>query len=88
VNWGLKNVLGRVFKCYLFGMIMCLAIPGKVVEIDGEDVIVDYITEKREVKTLLDVRLGDYVIVGGKMILEKVPETDALHTIEIFGKLK
>ena len=80
--------MGEVFKGDLFGIVMCFAIPGKVVEIEGDNVVVDYVTEKRDVKTLLDVEVGDYVIVGGKMILEKVPEKDALHTIEIFGKLK
>ena len=88
VDWGLKNVLGGFFKCDLYDIGMCLAIPGKVVEIDGDYVIVDYVSEQRRVKSLLDVDVGDYVIVGGKMILERVSEADALCTIKIFGQLK
>lgn len=77
----------KVFICVWILRSMCLAIPGKVVEIDGDDVLVDYVNEKRVVKTLLDVEVGDYVIVGGKMILEKVSKEDAIHTIKIFEGL-
>jgi len=62
---------------------MCLAIPGKVVEIDGDDVIVDYVTEKRKVKTLLDVKEGDYVIVSNGIIAEKVLKEEAENFLEM-----
>ncbi|MCF7910290.1 HypC/HybG/HupF family hydrogenase formation chaperone [Candidatus Pacearchaeota archaeon] len=58
---------------------MCLAIPGKVIEIkeDGS-CIVDYETEKREAKIFTDdIKLGDYVIVSQKIIINKVPEEKA-----------
>ena len=64
---------------------MCLAIPGKVVEINGEDVIVDYQAEKRQVKNFLPLKLGDYVVVQGGFIIKKVPEKEALEAIEMIA---
>jgi len=65
---------------------MCLAIPGKVIEIKGEDVVVDYQAEKRQVKNMFDdLKMGDYVVVQGGFIIKKVPEKDALEAIEIIA---
>ena len=63
---------------------MCLAIPGKVIEMNGEDIIVDYGAEKRNVKNLFDgLKVGEYVVVSGGFVIKKVPEKDALETIEL-----
>ena len=63
---------------------MCLAIPGKVIEIKGEDVIVDYQVERRKVKNLFDdLKIGEYVVVSGGFVIKKVPEKEALETIEL-----
>ncbi|MFC1731417.1 HypC/HybG/HupF family hydrogenase formation chaperone [candidate division KSB1 bacterium] len=62
---------------------MCLAIPGKVIEVKGEDVIVEYPGEKRDVKDVgLGVKKGDYVIVQAKIVVQKVPEQDALESLK------
>lgn len=62
---------------------MCLAIPGKVVGIKGEDVTVEYPNEKRAVKNIgLEIKKGDYVIVQAKMVIQKVPEKEALESLE------
>lgn len=61
---------------------MCLAIPGKVVEINGDEVTVDYGSEKRKVMKVFEVNLGDYVIVSNKIIIMKVPEQDAINAIK------
>jgi hydrogenase maturation factor len=58
---------------------MCLAFPGKVIEIKPNgDCVVDYIAEKRTAKILTDdIKLGDYVIVSNKVIVTKVPKEQA-----------
>ena len=61
---------------------MCFAIPGKIIEINGNEVIVDYEVEKRKARALFDVEKGEYVIVNSGIIIKKVPEKDALETIE------
>ncbi len=64
---------------------MCLAIPGKVVKVDAEKgtATVDYEVEQREAGTVLvpDVTVGDYVLVQAKMIVQVVPEQQALDAL-------
>ena len=64
---------------------MCLAIPGKLVEIKGENAIVDYEGEKREAKLMNpDIKVGEYVVVQNKLILQSVPEKEALESIKLW----
>ena len=61
---------------------MCFAIPGKVVEVNNDDVIVDYQVEKRQVKNMFDdLKVGDFVVVQGGFVIKKVPEKEALEAI-------
>lgn len=62
---------------------MCLAIPGKIIEIkENKDCIVDYIAEKRTAKIFTDdIKLGDYVIVSNKVVVMKIPKDQALDYI-------
>ena len=56
---------------------MCLAIPGKVIEIDKDNqkCTIDYGSEKRSATILLnDVNVGDYVIVSQKIVIKKLDE--------------
>mgnify|MGYP000252812182 CR=1 FL=1 len=48
---------------------MCLAIPGKIIEVDEEgNCVVDYVAERRGAKILMDgFGVGDYVIVSNKI---------------------
>jgi len=60
-----------------------MAIPGKIIEINGDTAIVDYGKEKREVKLLNpEIKVGDYVVVQNKLILQSIPEKEALEAIE------
>lgn len=61
---------------------MCLAIPGKVIEVNGDNAVVDYSGEKREVKNYLGVNLGDWVIVSNKIIVVKVPEAQVKKYVD------
>ncbi|MCW8904405.1 HypC/HybG/HupF family hydrogenase formation chaperone [Sedimenticola sp.] len=67
---------------------MCLAIPGKVVEIDA---ITDMATVsvgnvKKEVSTALveDVALGDYLLIHVGYALNKISEEEAANTLRLF----
>ena len=67
---------------------MCLAIPGKVIKINKENAIVDYLGEKRTVDcSLVDCKIGDYVIVQNKFIMQKVPEKEALEQLKLWKKI-
>lgn len=68
---------------------MCLAVPGKVIAIDGEKAIVDYgITRRRASNRLCGAKLNDYVIVRGKIILEIVPRVQAVSTLREFARVE
>ena len=63
---------------------MCFAIPGKVVEIKDDLVFVDYDSEKRVVNVkLVDVSVGDWVIVKNKIVLRKVPKEEVNKIFEV-----
>lgn len=67
---------------------MCLSVPGKITEIKGETAIVDYQGEKREASLKLkkDVKVGDYVIVNAKFVMEKIPEEEAKKALEVWDE--
>jgi hydrogenase expression/formation protein HypC len=57
---------------------MCLAIPGKIVEVGENYFVVDYESEKREVNfSMVEVAVGDYVIVKAGVIIAKVNKETA-----------
>lgn len=65
---------------------MCLAVPGKIVKIDGDDATIDYIAEKRTGKLIEEgYKEGDYVIVQGGIVVMKVPEKEAKAALETYS---
>lgn len=60
---------------------MCLAVPGKVVEIDGEVAQVDIGGIRREASLALvakmGVKIGDYVLIHTGYAITKVDESEA-----------
>ncbi|HNV93858.1 MAG: hydrogenase assembly chaperone [Candidatus Methanofastidiosum methylothiophilum] len=67
---------------------MCLAVPGKVEKIKGDVGIVNFNGVKREVRLdLVDVKIGDYVIVHTGFAIEKMDEKDALESLDIWKEL-
>jgi len=52
---------------------MCLAIPGKIIEIKGDTAVVDYGGVERRAKIIHgNYGVGDRVIVSNKIIVEKI----------------
>lgn len=70
-------------------MSMCLAIPGKVISIEGRDGMVDFggVTQKVRVDLISDLRVGEYVIVHTGFAIEKLDEEDALETLRLWEEL-
>ncbi len=57
---------------------MCFAFPGKILKIEGTEALIDYESETRTAHLISDgFKEGDYVIVQGKIVLEKVRKEDA-----------
>ncbi len=66
---------------------MCLAIPGKIVSIEKDVATVDYGSENRKAKIIEgDFKKGDFVIVQGKIIIEKVPEEQVQGWLDVVRK--
>lgn len=62
---------------------MCLSIPGKVVEI-GEKIVVSYGNEKRIAElSIVDINVGDYVIISNKIIMQKIDPKKAREFLEV-----
>ncbi len=64
---------------------MCLAVPAKVVERDGEQAWVDLAGTRVRVSLVLtpDVQVGDYVLVHAGFAIEHVDEQEARETWEL-----
>ena len=63
---------------------MCLAIPGKIVSIDGNSALVDFdgIEQKIIIALVLNPEVGKYVIVHAGYAIEQMEEKDAMEAIE------
>ena len=70
---------------------MCLAIPGKIVEIDvnKQHALVDYGdgTKRKANITLVDVKKGDYVLVHAGFAIQVVDEQEAQETLSLFKEM-
>ncbi len=67
---------------------MCLAIPGKVVEISEDKAVIDYGFEKRTAKlSVVKPRIGDYVIVSAGFVIEILDEENARKMIEAWKEV-
>ena len=70
---------------------MCLAIPGKIVEIDSneEHATIDYGdgTKRKANITLVDVKIGDYVLVHAGFAIQVLDEKEAKETLNLFREM-
>lgn len=70
---------------------MCLAIPGKIVELkkDGKIAVVDYGPEKREANNILaNAGVGNWVLVQQKAVVEIIPEESIRDVISAWKEAK
>ena len=70
---------------------MCLAIPGKIVSIDKEKeyASVDYGegTKRKVNVSLVEVRIGDYVLVHAGFAIQVLDEKEANETLDLFREM-
>ncbi|MGB9676683.1 MAG: HypC/HybG/HupF family hydrogenase formation chaperone [Candidatus Bathyarchaeales archaeon] len=68
---------------------MCLAIPAKVISIEGEKAKVDFGEGVlREVNiTLVNAKTGDYVLVHAGYAIQVLEEKEALETIRLWNEI-
>ncbi len=69
---------------------MCLAIPARIVELEGDKAMVDAMGNRFRAKTTLlpAVRLGDVVLVHAGFAISLVDEEEAKKTWELFAEIE
>lgn len=68
---------------------MCLAIPAKIIEINGFDGVVDLSGVQRKVRLDLipDAKIGDYVLLHTGFAIETVDEERAKEMLDTINKV-
>ena len=68
---------------------MCLAIPLKIIEINGKKAIGEAMGMKRDIRVdfIKEPKIGDYVIVHAGFAIKRLPEKQALEDIEAWEEV-
>ncbi|MGN1203232.1 MAG: HypC/HybG/HupF family hydrogenase formation chaperone [Eubacterium sp.] len=67
---------------------MCVAAPGRVVEINGNTAVIDYNGNRINAnKGIVNVKIGDWALVHAGLIIQVLPEDEAKNMIDIFNEL-
>ena len=71
------------------GTEMCLAVPLKLIEINGKDAVGEAMGLKRRLRVdfIEEPKIGDYVIVHAGFAIERLPEEQALEDLETWEEL-
>jgi len=69
---------------------MCLAVPARIVELEGDRAIVDAMGNRWKAKTTLlpGAKLGDVVLVHAGFAIALVDEEEARKTWELFAEIE
>ncbi len=69
---------------------MCLAVPGKILEVDGNKAIADFKGLRKEVRLdplSDDVGEGDYILSHAGFAITSIPPEEAKETLEKFDEV-
>jgi hydrogenase expression/formation protein HypC len=70
---------------------MCLAIPGKIISLDAENdqAVVDYGsgTKRTANISLVEAKVGDYVLVHAGFAIQVLKRKDARETLALFREM-
>jgi len=74
---------------YVRSINMCVAIPGKVLEIYEGNSLVEFGNLRKKINTSLieNLVVGEYVLVHVGCAIEKIEEKEAMETLNIFKEL-
>lgn len=68
---------------------MCLAVPLKIVEINGKTAVAEAMGMKREIRVdfITEPKIGDFVIVHAGFAIERLPEQQAMDDLEAWEEV-
>jgi len=67
---------------------MCLALPGKLTSIRGDTADVDFggVVKSANI-TMVDAKVGDWVVVHAGFAIEVMDEEEAMRTIDLWNEV-
>lgn len=67
---------------------MCVAAPGRIIEINGDTALIDYNGNKVKAnKGIVDCKVGDWALVHAGLIIQILGENEAQDMLDIFSEL-
>ena len=68
---------------------MCLAVPVRVLQIDGQKALVEIGGLARQINIMLvpDTQVGDYVLLHAGFAIQKLDEKEAEETLRLFAEI-
>lgn len=67
---------------------MCLAVPGRIVSINGDTAEVDFGgVMKRANITMVETKIGDWIVVHAGFAIEIMDEEEAMRTLELWNEV-
>jgi len=68
---------------------VCLAIPARLFEVEGERGLVELAGVVREVSLMLlpEARVGDYLLIHAGYALQRLDEADAQETLRLLAEV-
>ena len=69
---------------------MCVAIPMRVVEINGNEAVCEYEGIKRtaRIDLLPEVKVGDYVLIHVGFVIQKIDVDSAEETLKLYKQMQ
>ena len=69
---------------------MCLAVPLRLIEINGKDAVGEAMGMRRAVRVdfIPEPKIGDYVMVHAGFAIERLEEAQALEDLETWEELR
>lgn len=69
---------------------MCLAVPMRVISIDGNNIVAEIDGVKREASLMIiddEIQLGDFVVVHAGFVISKLDEKEAQVTLQLMREM-
>lgn len=68
---------------------MCLAIPAKVIEIEGDMAVVELggVTRQASLMLVPETEIGDYVLLHAGFAIQRLDEEEAQEALRLFAEM-
>jgi hydrogenase expression/formation protein HypC len=68
---------------------MCVAAPGKIIEINGNNATIEYSSNITHANLgIVNAKIGDWVLVHAGLVIQILPENEAEYMVNMFHELE